>query len=113
MEKSVDSVHGAVDHGETGPPWTGGHCPAWELTRAWPPAAPVPESSGQGVGEGKEGPVSSMAGSPRVGGRWRGVSPAAAGSAMAMTMVELRSGRNERGRTLGQCEGGGVLERLL
>jgi hypothetical protein len=93
-EKSVDSVHGAVDRGATGPPWTGGHCRAWELTGARPPTAPVPESSGQGARELKEGPVRSTAGSPRVGRQWRGVSPAAMGSA---TVVELRSGGNERG----------------
>jgi hypothetical protein len=49
----MDSVHGAVGHGATSPPWTGGHCHVWELTGARPPAAPVPESSGQGAGEGK------------------------------------------------------------
>jgi hypothetical protein len=27
------------------PPWTGGHCRAWELAGARPPAAPVSESS--------------------------------------------------------------------
>jgi hypothetical protein len=64
---AVDSVHGAVDRGATGPPWTGGHCRAWELTGARPPTAPVPESSGQGAWELKEGPVRSTAGSPRVG----------------------------------------------
>jgi hypothetical protein len=74
MEKSVDSVHGAVDRGATSPPWAGGHCHARELTRAPPPAGPVPESSGQGVGEEKEGPTSSMVGSMRVGRWWRGVS---------------------------------------
>jgi hypothetical protein len=82
----------------------------WELTGARPLAAPVPESSGQGAREGNEGPLSSTVGSPRVERSWRGISPAALGSAMA---VELRSGKNERGRTLRQCEGGGVLERLL
>jgi hypothetical protein len=28
-----------------GPPWTGGHCRSRDLAGAWPPAAPVPESS--------------------------------------------------------------------
>jgi hypothetical protein len=37
------------------PPWTGSHCHAWELTRAWPPSAPMLESSDQGVREGKDG----------------------------------------------------------
>jgi hypothetical protein len=109
----VDSVHGAVAYGATGPPWTGGYCHARELTGARPPTAPVPESSGQGAGEGKEGPTSSMAGSPRVGRRWRGVSPAALGLAIVVMTVELRSKGNERGRTPGRCEGGGVLRRLL
>jgi hypothetical protein len=88
MEKSVDSVHGAVDHGVTGPPWTDGHCHTWELTGAQPPAAPMPESSGQGAGKGKEGLTSSTAGSPRVKRQWRGVSPAASGSAMTVMGVE-------------------------
>jgi hypothetical protein len=112
-EKSMDSDHGAVDRGVTGPPWTGGHCRAWELTGARPPVAPMPESSGQGAGKGKEGPASSTAGSPWVR-RWRrGVSPTTSGSAMAVTAVELRSRGNERGRMPGRCEGGGVLGRLL
>jgi hypothetical protein len=72
-KKSVDSVYEVVDHGATGPPWSGSHCHAWELTGARPPAAPMPESSDQAVGEGKEGPMSSTAGSPRVGRLWRGV----------------------------------------
>jgi hypothetical protein len=71
----VNSVHGAVDRGVTGPPWTGGHCCTRELTGARPPAAPVPESSGQGAGEGKEGPATSTTGSPLVGRRWHSGAP--------------------------------------
>jgi hypothetical protein len=84
-----------------------------ELTGARPLTALVPESSGQGVGQGKEGLVSSTVGSPRVGRQWRGISPAASGSSMAVMVMELRSGGNERGRMLGWCEGGGVLGRRL
>jgi hypothetical protein len=58
----VDSVHRAVDRGATGPPWSGDHCRAWELTGAQPLATLVPESSDQGAGEGKEGLASSMVG---------------------------------------------------
>jgi hypothetical protein len=97
----VDSVHGAVDHGATSPPWTDGHCRARELTGAQPLAGPWPKSSGQWAGEGKEGPASSTTGSPRVGRRWRGVSSAASSSTTAVTAVELRSGGNERARTSG------------
>jgi hypothetical protein len=104
----MDSVHGA-----TGPPWTSSHCRAWELTVARPLATPVPKSSGQGAGEGKEGPASSTTWSSWVGRRWRGVSLVASGSAMTVMVVELRSGGNERGRTLGWCECGGVLGHLL
>jgi hypothetical protein len=111
--KSVDSIHGAVHRGATGPPWTGGHCRMRELIRARPPTAPVPESSGQGAGEGKEGPVSSTAGSPRVGRQWRGVSPAASGSATVVMVMDLRSRGNERRRMLVRCDCGGVLGRLL
>jgi hypothetical protein len=70
-------------------------------TGARPPAAPVLKSSDQGAGEGKEGSVSSMAGSPWVGRLWRAISPAASGSATAVIAVELKSGGNERGRMLG------------
>jgi hypothetical protein len=106
MEKSVDSVHGA-----TGPPWNGSHC--CTLTGVWPLAASVPESSDQGAREGKEGPASSTVGSPWVGRWWRAVTLAALGSAMVVMAVELRSEENEMGRTLGQCEAGGVLGHLL
>jgi hypothetical protein len=64
-----------------GPPWTGGHCRSWELAGARPLAAPVPESSDRGASEGKGGPANSMAGLPRLGRRWKGVSPAAETSA--------------------------------
>jgi hypothetical protein len=73
----------------------------------------VPESSGHGAGEGKEGPARSTAGSPRAERRWRSVSPAAADSATTVMAVELRSGGNDRARTLGRCEGGRVLGHLL
>jgi hypothetical protein len=52
----VDSSHGVVDRGATGPSWSSGHCRVRELTEARPPAAPVPESSGQEAGKGKEWP---------------------------------------------------------
>jgi hypothetical protein len=65
-----------VDHRDSDPPWTGGHCRSRELTGARPPAAPVPESSDRGAGEREGGPVNPMAGLPRLRGRWRGGSPA-------------------------------------
>jgi hypothetical protein len=65
------------------------------------------------AGVGKEGLASSTTGSPRVGRRWRGVSPAASCLATAVMVVELRSRGNERGRTPGRCEGGGVLGQFL
>jgi hypothetical protein len=37
----------------------------------------VPESSDRGAGERKGGPANSMLGLPRLGRRWKGVSPAA------------------------------------
>jgi hypothetical protein len=64
-----------------GPPWTGGHCHSRELIGARPLAALVPESSDRGVGERKGGPVNSMAGLPRLGRRWKSVSPATETSA--------------------------------
>jgi hypothetical protein len=63
-----------------GPPWTGGRCRSRELIGARPPAALVPESSDRGAGERKGGPANSMAGLPRLGRRWKGVSPAAEAS---------------------------------
>jgi hypothetical protein len=42
-----------------------------------------------------------------------GVSPVASSLATVVTAVELKSGGNERGRTPGWCEGGGVLGHLL
>jgi hypothetical protein len=59
-----------------GPPWTGGQCRSQELTGARPLAVPVPKSSDRGAGERKGGPANSMAGLPRLGRRWKSVSPA-------------------------------------
>jgi hypothetical protein len=70
-----------VDHRDSGPPWTGGHGRARELAGAWPPAAPVPESSDRGAVEREGGPVNSMVGLPRLRRRWYGGSPAAETSA--------------------------------
>jgi hypothetical protein len=61
MDKSVDRVHISMDRrGVLSPPWTDagadrGHDGA--LTGAWPPAAPVRQSSPAGAqnGEGSEG----------------------------------------------------------
>jgi hypothetical protein len=61
---------------QPGPPWTNGHCRSPELVGARPPAAPVPESSHRGAGEREGRPVNSMAGLPRLGRRWKSISPA-------------------------------------
>jgi hypothetical protein len=85
----------AVEHRDSGPPWTGGHGRSWELTGAQPPAAPVPESSDRGAGEREGGPANSMAGSPQLGRRWKGGSPAAETSALkddGEGMVRARRG---------------------
>jgi hypothetical protein len=58
------------------PPWNGGHCRSRELAGARSPTVLVPESSDRGAGERKGGPVNSMAGFPRLGRRWKSVSPA-------------------------------------
>jgi hypothetical protein len=70
-----------VDHRDSGPPWTGGHCHSRELARALPLAAPVPESSDRGVGEREGAPANSMVGLPWLGRRWKGGSPATETSA--------------------------------
>jgi hypothetical protein len=59
-----------------GPLWTAGHCRSQELAGARPPAIPMLESSDRGAGERKGGPVNSMARLPRLGRRWKSVSPA-------------------------------------
>jgi hypothetical protein len=80
-EKTREPGPRPVDHRDSGPPWTGGHCRSRELVGARPLAAPVPESSDRRAGEGEGGPVNSMAGSPRLGRRWKGGSPATESSA--------------------------------
>jgi hypothetical protein len=78
-----------VDHRDSGPPWTGGHGRSRELAGARPPAAPGLESSDRGAGKGEEGPANSMAGSPRLGRRWKGDSPASESSAREATSRAL------------------------
>jgi hypothetical protein len=51
------------------------------LSGARPPAIPVPESSDRGVSEREGGPANSMAGLPRLGRRWKSISPAVEASA--------------------------------
>jgi hypothetical protein len=65
-----------VDHRNSGPPWTGGHCRSRELVGARPPAAPVSKSSDRRAGEGEGGPANSMAGLSRLRRQWKGGSPA-------------------------------------
>jgi hypothetical protein len=84
-----------------GPPWTGGHCHAQELTGARPPAAPVPESSDRGAGERKGGLANSMA------GRWKGISPATEASAQkGDDEGTVRAKRGSVGGVGGFIEGG-------
>jgi hypothetical protein len=76
MDKSVDRVHVSEDRpGVLGPPWTDasadrGH--GGVLTGAWPPAAPVRQSSTAGAqnGEGSEGNSARV--SPELGRRCGG-----------------------------------------
>jgi hypothetical protein len=76
MDKSVDRVHVSVERpGVLGPPWTDagvdrGHGDA--LTGAWPPAAPVRQSSPAGAqnGEGSKGNSAQV--SPELGRRCGG-----------------------------------------
>jgi hypothetical protein len=70
-----------VDHRDSGPPWTSGHCRSQELAGARPPATPVPESSDRGAGEREGRPANPMAGLSRLERRWRGGSPATETSA--------------------------------
>jgi hypothetical protein len=65
-------------------------------------------------GRGGEGRADELNGGVTAG--WEvmeGVSPVASSLATVVTAVELKSGGNERGRTPGWCEGGGVLGHLF
>jgi hypothetical protein len=75
-EKTHELGPQAVDHRDSSPPWTGGHCRFRELAGARPPAVLVPESSDRRAGEGEGGPANSMVGLPRLERRWKGGSPA-------------------------------------
>jgi hypothetical protein len=68
----------------------------------------VPESSDQGAGERKGGPASSMAGLPRLGRRWKSVSPATDTSARKDDGEgAMRAKRGGIGGVGGSTEGGG------
>jgi hypothetical protein len=97
-----------VDHWDSGAPWTGGHCRSRELAGAQPPAAPVPESSDRRAGEGEGGPANSMAGSPRLGRRWKGGSPATESSARKDDGEGAVRARREGFGGVGCSTGGGV-----
>jgi hypothetical protein len=97
-----------VDHRDSGPPWTGGHCRSRELAGARPPAAPVPESSDRGAGEGEGGPTNSMAGLPRLGRRWKGGSPTTEISARKDNGKGAVRARREGVGGVGCFTGGGV-----
>jgi hypothetical protein len=83
-----------VDHWDSGPPCTGGHCRSQELTGARPAAAPVP--------------VNSMAGLLRLGRRWKGGSPATEISAQEDDGEGAVRARREGVGGVGCFTGGGV-----
>jgi hypothetical protein len=97
-----------VDHRDSGPPWTDGHCRSRELAEARPPAAPVPEGSDRRACEGEGGPTNSMAGSPRLGRRWKGGSPATESSAWKDDGEGAVRARREGFGGVGCFTGGGV-----
>jgi hypothetical protein len=97
-----------VDHPDSGPPWTDGHCCSRELAGARLPAAPVPESSDRGAGEGEGGLANSMAGLLRLGRRWKGGSPATEISAQKDDGEGTMRARREGVRGVGCFTGGGV-----
>jgi hypothetical protein len=97
-----------VDHRDSGPPWTGGHCRSRELAGARPPAAPVPESSDRRAGKGEEGPANSMAGMLRLTRRWKGGSPATESSAREDDGEGAVRARREGFGGVGCFTGGGV-----
>ncbi len=97
-----------MDHRNSGPPWTGGHCRSQELAGARPPAAPVPESSDLRAGEGEGRPANSMARSPRLRRRWKGGSPATESSARKDNGEGVVRARREGFGGVGCSTGGGV-----
>jgi hypothetical protein len=96
-----------VDHRDSGPPWTGGHCRSRELTGARPLAASVPESSDRRAGEGKGGPAN-LAGLPQLGRWWKGGSPATEISARKDDGEGTVRARREGVGGVGCFTGGGV-----
>jgi hypothetical protein len=114
MDKSVDRVLVSVDRlGVLGPPWTDasadrGHDGA--LTGAWPPAAPVHQSSPAGAqnGEGSEGNSARV--SPELGRRCGGRATvvqngevAALGERKARAWREVNRGWERCGELWGWC----------
>jgi hypothetical protein len=110
----VHRVHVSVDRpGVLGPPWTDtsayrGHDAA--LTGAWPPAAPVRQSSPAGAqnGEGSEGNSARV--SPELGRRCGGQATvvqngeaAALGERKARAWREVKRGWERRGKLWGWC----------
>ena len=74
-----------MDHRDSDPPWTGGHCRSRELAGARPPAAPGLGITGEEAGEVEEATgitlaCSSELGKRRIGGAMAGKNPAASGS---------------------------------
>jgi hypothetical protein len=68
----------------------------------------VPESSDRGAGKGEEGPANSMAGSPRLGRRWKGGSPASESSARENDGEGAMRARRGSFGGVGCFTGGGV-----
>jgi hypothetical protein len=97
-----------VDHRDSDPPWTGGHCHSRELAGARPPTTPVPESSDRRAGEGEGGPANSMAGLPWLRRQWKGGSPATEISARKDDGEGTVRARREGVGGVGCFTGGGV-----
>ncbi len=74
-----------MDHRDSGPPWTGGHCRSRELAGARPPTAPGLGITGEEAGEVEEATgitlaCSSELGKQRIGGATALRNPAASSS---------------------------------
>jgi hypothetical protein len=109
----VDRVHVSVDRpGALGPPWTDAGADNWHggvLTGAWPPVAPVHQSSLAGAQHGEGGTGSSIRASP-------GLERRRGGRAMTRKArwcrrsvrgrLELLERENESGERCGEARGG-------
>jgi hypothetical protein len=110
MDKFVDRVHASVDRpGVLGPPWTddgtdrGGPGHSSALTRAWPLAAPVHQSSLAGAQKGERSTGSSARASSELGRCCGGRATVVQNQEAAALGEDTAQAWRERKRSGGRC----------